>query len=84
MYYKINNEYYLDKNDVGKLITIKNNNFTSAYHSMTNKYENCLLISLIHSANDKIRPSAINLLNQNGNIIKVSFYEPNQIEVKFL
>lgn len=82
MYYKINNEYYLDKNDVGKLITIKNNNFTNA--SVYNKHENCLILNISYSYKDKIRPSSINLLNQDGKILEISFYKANQIEIKFL
>ena len=62
MYYKINNEYYLDKNDVGKLITVKNNNFTNS--SIHNKHENCLILSISYSEKDKIRPFFVCLLNQ--------------------
>lgn len=82
-YYKINNEYYLDKNDVGKLITVKCNHLSN-YIELGNKYENCLVLGMYYSEKDKIRPSFMHLLNQDGKLIRISFYKTSQIEIKFI
>ena len=82
MYYKINNEYYLDENDVGKLVTIKCNHSSLLYTA--NKHENCLILAMYYSEKDNIRPSFMHLLNQEGKLIRISFYKTSQIEIKYL
>lgn len=84
MYYKINNEYYLDKSDIGKLITVKFNHSSNYILFHKNKYENCMIIGMYYSEKDKIRPSFAHLLNQDGKLTRISFYKANQIEIKFL
>lgn len=81
MYYKINHEYYLDKNDIGKLVTVKRN---SNYKFLLNEHENCVILSLTYSDSDKIRPKSVKLLDQKGKVIEIYFYKNNQIEVEFL
>ena len=81
MYYKINNEYYLDKNDIGKLVTVKRN---SNYSFLTSNHENCVILSLSYSNSDRIRPKSMKLLDQSGKIIKIYFARSNKIEIKFL
>ena len=81
MYYKINKEYYLDKSDVGKLVTVKRN---SNYSFLMSNHKNCVILSLSYSNADKIRPKSMKLLNQSGKIIEIYFGKSNQIEIKFL
>ena len=81
MYYQINREYYLEHCDIGKLVSVKRN---SNYSFLTNKHENCVILSLSYSSCDKIRPKSMKLLDQRGKIIEFFFYESNKIEIKFL
>lgn len=74
---RLNQDFYLDKNDIGNLISV----IINFYYYNIKEYENCLLVDL--SYNDSIRPSSMTLFC-NGKIETISIKKLSDIQIKFI
>ena len=78
VFIRLNQDFYLDKNDIGSMISVK---VDYGYYNMTSTYENCLLIDLF--SKNGLRPNIITIF-WNGKIKRISTDKLNKIQVKFL
>ena len=75
---RLNQDFYLDKNDIGKIISVI---VQYGYYNMSSTYENCLLVDLF--SKDGLRPDRMTIF-WNGKIKNIAINNLNDIQVKFL
>jgi len=75
---RLNQDFYLDKNDIGKMISVI---IDYSYYNKPKKYENCLLIGL--SLKDGLRPRGMTILC-NGKVENITIHKIIDIQVKYL
>lgn len=78
IFIRLNQDFYLDKNDIGSILSVKVN---YGYYNMTNTYENCLLVDIF--SKDGLKPNTMTIF-WNGKIKKIVIDKLNKIQVKFL
>ncbi len=78
MFFKINNSFFLDEEDIGNLVCVKIN---QNYYNSIDVYDNCLVIDAIYT-DSNIRPSQIVFLKESGFILKLNMNYNSSIEVQ--
>lgn len=77
-YVRMNQNLYLDKSDLGKLISVIIEN---RYYNKPEVYENCLLVKLLFK--DNLRPKEMTLFYE-GQLKKIKIDRLNTFLVKFI
>jgi hypothetical protein len=80
VFFKINNSFFLDEEDIGNLVCVK---IQQHYYNSIDVYDNCLVIDAIYT-DSNIRPSQIVFLKESGFILKLNMNYNASIEVKNL
>ena len=75
---RLNQDFYLDKSDIGKIISVI---IDYDYYYTKKKYENCLLIDLTFK--DGLRPNKMTILC-NGKLKNILINRLNDVQVKYL
>lgn len=80
MFFKINDSFFLDEEDIGNLVCVKIHEY---YYNSIDVYDNCLVIDTIYTDNN-IRPSQIVFLKESGFVLKLNMNYNSSVEVKNL
>lgn len=80
MFYKINNNFFLDEEDIGKLVCVR---IHQHYYNCIDVYDNSLIINFTYKTSN-IRPNTIVLLKDTGSILFLKLNYDSKIEIKFL
>lgn len=85
-FYKINYEFYLDKNDIGKLVCVK---LFEYYNNNHVEYDNSIILNLTYQNKHKKKrrnktPIGVTILCENKKInISLAHNNYNDVKVKF-
>lgn len=85
-FYKINYEFYLDKNDIGKLVCVK---LFEYYNNSHVEYDNSVILDLTYQNKHKKKrqnktPIGVTILCENKKInINLTHNNYNDVKVKF-
>jgi hypothetical protein len=79
-WHKINDNFFLDENDVGKLVCIK---IKFKYSKNVITYDNCIIIGCTYKKSN-IRPDEVFVLKDSGSIQSLNLNYNSKIEIKFV
>ena len=78
-WYKINNDFFLDEEDIGEVVCVKIYKYK---YNIIKWYRYCLILS-INYIDNKSRPNNVLMLKDDGMLLTLSFDYSNEIEIKY-